>query len=297
MDNLRKSMTVLIILCLLSAHSVFARELTWTGCGITKKAFMGELAVAYESKSGIKIRLSGGGATKGIRAASAGSSDLGGSCRHLLTDSSGVIHREEINAELHQVAWDALVVIVHRTCPVDNISLGDLKKVYNGEITSWKDLGAGMNKRIILLTRGGQGKHSGVGYMFRLLVFNDPDYDFRARSLIFKSSGSLEKKLETTPWSFGLTGISSAKRRDMKVLSLNGIYPSKENIASGKYPLFRPLYLVTHRKNNDPEVRKFLDFALGPEGQAIISDMGTVNLNEGKALVPLWRKKSLRGLK
>ena len=278
------------------ADSASALELKWTGCGITKKAFMGELAKVYEAKTNVKIKLSGGGATKGIRSVSANSSDLGGSCRHLLIDSAGAIHKEENNSELIHVAWDALVAVVHKKNPITGTTLEDLKKIYNGEITSWKVLG-GEDKRIVLLSRGGQGKHSGVGYMFRLLVFNDPDYDFKARSLIFKSSGSLEIKLEKTPWALGLTGISSAKKRDLKVLSLNGISPTKDNIASGEYPLFRPLYLVINKKSTDPKARKFIDFALSPEGQAIISGQGTVNLLEGKVLFPLWKKKTISDLR
>ena len=205
--NKRAVAFTLIIISICLNHSALAYELTWTGCGISKKAFMAEITKAYEAKTGTRIKLSGGGATKGIRAASANSSDMGGSCRHRVTDSPGEVLKEEANAKLIHVAWDALVAVVHKSNPVNNITLDNLKKVYAGEIISWKDLGS-KDKRIILLTRGGQGKYSGVGYMFRLLVFNDPEHDFRARSLIFKSTNTLEKKLEETPRAFGLTGIS-----------------------------------------------------------------------------------------
>lgn len=55
--------------------------LIWGGCGITKKAFMAELAKAYEKKSGVHIKLQGGGATKGIRGVSKGTINIGGACR------------------------------------------------------------------------------------------------------------------------------------------------------------------------------------------------------------------------
>ncbi len=293
---LKISALVLAVSCLF-AHSAAAAELTWTGCGITKKAFMAEIAKVYEEKTGVKIRISGGGATKGIRAVSAGSSDMGGSCRHRLIDSDGIIHEEERDAKLIPVAWDALVAIVNRDNPVNNISLENLKKVYDGKIISWKDLG-GKDKRIVLLSRGGQGKYSGVGYMFRCFVFNDREYDFKARSLIFKSTAPLERKVEKTLTAFGVTGISSAKKRRVKVLSLDGVSPTKENIASGKYPLFRPLYITVNKNRTKPGVRRFVDFILSPEGQAVISSQGTVNLSEGKALAPLWEEKKAKiGLK
>jgi phosphate transport system substrate-binding protein len=240
----------------------------------------------------VKTTLSGGGATKGIRSASSGTSDMGGTCRHWLIDVSGNKHPEEVNAKLVQVAWDAIVVVVSPSNPVNNISLDNLKKVYNGEITNWKDLG-GPDKPIALVTRA--GKISGVGHMFRRMVFGDPDYTFKARSLTVKSSGPLEKKVEKLSSAMGLDGISSAKRSGVKVLALDGVEPTKENIGSGKYPLWRPLYLAINEKSAKEETKKFVDFALSEEGQAVISAQGTVNLSEGKALKPKWevRKKEL----
>jgi len=263
-----------------------AAEVSWTGCGITKKAFMAEIASAYEKKTGVKVKLSGGGATKGIRSASAGSSNIGGTCRSWLGGVANK-HPEEAKAELTQVAWDAIVVIVHPDNPVDSITMADLKKIYAGKITNWKDLG-GHDKRIALITR--EGKYSGVGHMFRMLVYNDKEYDFKARSLKVKSTGPMENKVEETVTAMGLDGISSAKRRNLKILALDGVNPTKENLASGKYPLFRPLYLATG-PGTSPEAKKVVDFVLSPEGQAIISAQGTVNLEEGKALTPLWEQK------
>lgn len=275
------------------SFSAQAGELTWTGCGITKKAFMGEIANTYKAKTGVAIKLTGGGATKGVRAASAGTTDIGGTCRHVLTDASGKKHAEEVNAQLTQVAWDALVVIAHPDNPVSNISLDDLKKLYEGEITSWKELG-GPDKRIVLVTR--EGKNSGVGYMFRHLVFGDPNLAFKARSLKVKSTGPLEKKVEKTVTAMGMDGISSAKKRTVKFLSINGVSPTKENIASGAYPLFRPLYLALG-KTASPEAKAVVDYVLSAEGQAIISKQGTVNMQEGAALTALWdAKKGKMGL-
>lgn len=76
-----------------SAFAVADTSLVWAGCGITKKAFMAELAKAYQKKTAIKVILNGGGATKGIRDAAHGKIDIGGACRPTI-DS----HPEERNA-------------------------------------------------------------------------------------------------------------------------------------------------------------------------------------------------------
>ena len=99
--------------------------LRWAGCGITKKAFMAELAKAYEKKTGIKITLKGGGATKGIRNASKGAIHIGGACRASIES-----HPEERSAYQVPVAWDALVVITNKKNPVDNITFEQLKGLF-----------------------------------------------------------------------------------------------------------------------------------------------------------------------
>ncbi len=254
MKNSRLSrLTAALALACALPLTVSAETLRWTGCGITKKAFMAEVAAAYEAQTGTAITLTGGGATKGIRAASAGTTDIGGTCRHQLKDQNGAISPLEKDAELIQVAWDALVVIVHPSNPVTDISLAELKKIYEGEIINWQELG-GADRRIGVVARA--GKSSGVGHMFRRLVFADPDYEFKARTLKVKSTKPLEQKVEKVKTAIAVDGISSAKKRKVKFLSLDGVAPSKENISSGAYALYRPLYLAYNESKVSAEAKR-----------------------------------------
>lgn len=275
------------LLLLLHVTQAWSTELVWTGCGVTKAAFMEEIAAAYQKKTGITIRVTGGGATKGIQSASAGTSDIGGTCRHWL-GGEGNKNPLEANAELVQVAWDAIVAITHKDNPVNNITLENLRKVYDGEVTSWQNLG-GDDRRIILVERADEG--SGVGYMFRLMVFHDPVHVFKARYFKMGSTEPLEKKISTTPFSLAIDGVSSARKMAVRILALDGVAPTKQNIASGRYPLFRPIYLAVN-KDATADVKDLIHFVLSVEGQAIIAAQGTVNLAEGQALAPLWRQKS-----
>lgn len=285
MNRFRYFSLLFALVLLMLGSTAQAETLSWKGCGITKKAFMKEMAQAYTKMSGVEVKLSGGGATKGIRAVSAGTADVGGSCRQPLRNGKGGIHPDESKPNFIPVAWDALVVVVHPDNSVDSITLDNLKKIYDGKITNWKDLG-GPDKRIALVTR--DGKSSGVGHMFRMLVFNDADYTFKARSLKVKSTGPLEKKIEKTSTALGMDGISSAKKKKLKFLAIDGVKPSKENIGNGTYKLFRPLYLVINKKPSD-SVKKLIDFVLSDEGQNIVSQQGTVNLKEGSALTAKWQ--------
>lgn len=102
--------------------------ITWAGCGITKKAFMAELAAEFSRKTGIQVNLEGGGATRGIRVAVARRVDMSGSCRVALP----MVDRSEMYADMTPVAWDALAIIVHPENPVTNLSTDQVKALYLG---------------------------------------------------------------------------------------------------------------------------------------------------------------------
>lgn len=251
-------------------------SILWAGCGITKKAFMAELAKAYTAKTGIVVNLQGGGATKGIRKAAKGDIDIGGACRATLSN-----HPEERNAYQIPVAWDALVVIVNKDNPVDSVTFKQLQQIYLGHIENWRDLG-GQNAPIELYAR--KGNISGVGRTLRELVFANYKQEFKAKYVV-KSSGPLEKGVMENINGVGVTGISSAKRRDVKILKLDGKEPSYENIKKGEYLLYRPLYLVTKGPRSEKKVKDFISFALSREGRQIIRDSGTVPYADAMSLV------------
>jgi len=280
--NYTKKFTVAFFTTALFLSSpVQAKNVTWTGCGISKKAYVTELAKAFDKKYNIKVEVSGGGATKGIRNVATSKSDIGGSCRHLLNVD------EEKGVTLHPVGWDALVAIVNKSNPVKNISLENLKSVFEGKITNWKELG-GEDAPIVTVVR--KGKISGVGRMVRELLFADPDKDFSDNAIVFKSSGPVEKSAEKEKNVIAMTGISSGRKRNVNFLSVDGHEPSYENIASGKYAFFRPLYL-TAGKNTSAEGKKFIKFAKSKEGQAVIKAQETVTLKDGRNLWKPYKTK------
>ncbi|MFW2371572.1 MAG: phosphate ABC transporter substrate-binding protein [Gammaproteobacteria bacterium] len=251
--------------------------LNWVGCGISKKAYMNELAAAYEKRKGIKINVMGGGATKGIRDVANLKADMGGSCRFHLPENE-----MEKAAGFEPVAWDALTIIVHKDNPVDDISFGQVRDLYMGKITNWKQLG-GNDAPIKLFVR--QGNISGVGYTIRKLIFANPDQEFFAYKE-FKSSGPLEQGVETDPDAIAFTGISSARQRDVKRLKLDGKEPSYKNIKGAHYALYRPLF-ITYNPNgkNIAQVKDFIKFAHSGTGRAIMKQNGVVPYLEALRLV------------
>jgi phosphate transport system substrate-binding protein len=283
-----KKLVVLIgTLCLMlilggTTNPAFARErIHFVGCGIVKKAFMAELAKAFTQKYGIDVDIEGGGATLGIRSVASGKADLGGTCRHTIDVP------QEQGVKLNHVAWDALVVIVNKSNPVDTITMDQLKAVIEGRIKDWGDLGGPSGTSVDFYAR--KGKLSGVGLMAREIIFKNANKEFSATQE-FDSTGPLEKAIAKNKWAIGVTGISSARKADVKMLKLNGIDTDKANISSGKYLLYRPLYIITTETPSDT-AKKFIQFAKSREGQEIISQQGTVNLREGAKLWRLYRQQ------
>ena len=260
---------------LVLSQQAAAETLKWAGCGISKKAYMAEIAKTFKNETGNKVLLLGGGSGKGYRAVGDGSFEVGGACRPPFSE-------EASSVATHHVAWDPLVAVVAKSNTVAGITSQQLKDILTGKIDNWSALG-GSDAPIKLIVR--KGKRSGVGATARTQIFGDPEVEFSGADQVVKSSGPVEVGVSKDPYAIGITGGSSAKKRSdtLKMLSLDGVAPSKENLMAGQYPYYRPLYLITAKKPA-PVVEQFVAFVLGDKGQAVISGQGTVNLTEGKSL-------------
>jgi len=270
--NRRQIKSVLFLITILAftipAHATSEKnQISWAGCGITKKAFMQELARAFTAKTGVKVSLHGGGATKGIRDAVLNKIDIGGTCRMTLPG----IEKSELHATLHPVAWDALAIISHKNNPVSNLTMKQIKDIYTGKLNNWKSI-TGKNAPIHLYIR--RGKISGVGHAIRQYIFKDSDMKFKS-DYVVKSSGPLERACENDINAIAITGISSAKKRNVKVVKFDGMIPSYSNVKTGKYFLYRPLYLVTSPAPSKI-TKEFIRYATSREGRRIIRENGTV---------------------
>ena len=275
-------LSALLILFFISSSSFSetlvdeSNTIRWAGCGITKKAFMTELAAAYQEKTKVKVILEGGGATRGIRETVALKIDMGGTCRMPLPE----FNNSELYSTVHPVAWDALAVITHPDNPINSFTTEQIKQIYLGKIKNWKQLGW-KSAPLHLYVR--KSKISGVGYAIRQYIFQDSSTDFKTKYKV-PSSGPLEKAVERDPYAVAITGISSAKKRKVKIVQFDGKSPTFENVRSGKYGLYRPLYLVTG-PSPSRKVKDFILFATSNEGRDIIRENGTVPYNDALSLM------------
>lgn len=257
-----------------------AAELNWVGCSVSSKGFMEVLASSFEGRTGTKIVIKEVGATQGIRDVAAGRADLGGTSRHKIAAN------EERNVRLIPVGWDALVAIVHPTNPVTSVSREDLKAVFSGRITDWKELG-GPEGPITVVVR--ESKISGTGLSARELLFANPNYEFPVAALRQDSDVLVEEFVENDPSAIAFTGFSTGRKRNVAMLSVDGSAPSYRNVVNGLYELVRPLYLVVSKKPSE-EVAAFAKYATSADGQMVLEQSGTVKLDDGKSIWTRYRK-------
>jgi phosphate transport system substrate-binding protein len=245
-----------------------AAFITGSGCSISNVGYLSALAREFERRTGTRVFVRGGGSVVGIEDLKNGNVDFAASCR-------GRIAGDPRDIQFIQVAWDALVFIVHKSNPVNNISLEEVRSVYSGRITNWSELGGRDGPIELFVSRSRRGL-SGVESSVRHLVLDGKTVKSPNASFV-ASSGIVEQLVEETPDGFAATGYTSARKRNVKMLKVNGVYPTVKAIIDGKYGLKRPLFLVIP-PDPKPEVIRFVSFALSEDGQHFISSQGVVSL-------------------
>jgi phosphate transport system substrate-binding protein len=266
-------LVVLSFLLFFPPRSDAADHLTASGCSVSNVGYLTELAKEYERRTGIKVLVRGGGSAVGIEDLRSAKVDFAASCR---SKSAG----DPEDVTFIKVAWDALVFIVHPSNPLTSLSLDNVRAIYAGGITNWRQL-KGPNLPIkVFISRARQGL-SGVEASTNAMVLNGKEPVETPNTLFLASTGIVEQMVETTPEGFATTGYTSARKRHVKMLKVDGIAPTVGSIIQQRYPLKRPLYILLPEYPK-PEVRKFVDFVLSRDGQMYLRSLNVVSLLDVK---------------
>jgi len=221
------------------------------------KAFM-------EKHPGVVIHVAGGGSTVGITSVAEGIADIGNTSRELRPCE------KEKWPELitHLLCRDGIVVIVHPTNKVTNLTTEQIRDIFAGEITCWYEVGGAPGAIAVVSREEGSGTRA----VFEDLVMEDREITRHA--ILHISTGALRTAVAMTPLGIGYITYPHLDPT-VRALGIDGVEPTWENLVAGTYPLVRPLYKTTM---GEPAglVRDFLDFALSPEGQKIVEQEGFI---------------------
>ena len=167
-----------------------------------------------------------------------------------------------VELELIPIGREAFVFLVNKNNPVDSLSMQQLKDIYSGKITNWKDVG-GANRPINVVQRNqGSGSQTTLEKLFGKDIASN----------FFGPFGA------SIGFSFRFYVEELTKHGHIKMLELNDVYPSKENVQNESYPIVSNFYAVIRKgeMESNSNIKKVIDFILSPTGQDIIDEIGYV---------------------
>jgi len=170
----------------------------------------------------------------------------------------------------HVVAMDGVCVVVHPSNPVTQLTKEQIRDIYKGKITNWKEVG-GTDLPIVVISRD---TSSGTYETFHGLVMNKEEMGSKVEYV--NSNPQAHARVKTTVGAVGYVGIGFLDA-NVKALKVDGVLPSRQTIATGQYPVARPLFMFT---NGYPKLGsmtyKFCTFYLTETGQEIIEAKGFI---------------------
>ena len=164
--------------------------------------------------------------------------------------------------------------------PIDNLTTEQIQMIYSGEITNWKQVG-GKNEKIAAFQRN---EGSGSQSMLERFMGDIPIMEAPTEMVTDLMSGIIEKvsnyksKSNSIGFSFRYYVEGIIQNPDIKLLSIDGVAPTAENIKNGSYPIVTPIYAVTYEENTNENVDRLLEWILSEEGQYIIEETGYVGI-------------------
>ncbi len=217
-----------------------------------------------------RVQVTGGGSGTGIAALVNGTTDIAMSSREIKqAESQQVQSRHKKEVREIPVAKDGVTFYVEENNPVSALTQEQLKGIYLGDITNWKEVG-GPDAPIVVYSR----ENSSGTYVFvKDHVLGGED--FTPTALTLPGTAAVVNAVGKEKNGIGYGGSAYAKGiKELKVKEgEEEIAPSQENIQSGKYPLARDLFFYV-RGEPGPSEKPFIDFVLSPEGQQIVTQVG-----------------------
>ncbi|MEP0828558.1 MAG: phosphate ABC transporter substrate-binding protein [bacterium] len=233
-------------------------------------------AEEYMKKNpGSVIQVSGGGSGTGIAALINGTTEICQSSRPMKEKEYKLAKDKGVTPHEVAVALDGIAVFLHEKNPVAELTLAQLKGIYTGVITNWKELG-GPDQKIILY---GRENNSGTYAFFKEHVLNEEDYADQTQTL--PGTAAVVNAVSKDEWGIGYGGIAWAKGvKDCAVKkddSSKAILPTMETVSDGSYPISRELYWYF---NGVPtgELKELVNWALSPEGQKVAEEVDYIPL-------------------
>lgn len=252
-----RSFGIFIFILLTLTGSACADELLrYAGATTLQRFFMPGVASMFTNDTAIRVQIEGGNTGPGISALLRGAVDMAGAGRFLTEaeKNKGLVE--------HFLGWDVLAIVVHEENPVEDLGIDQLQGIFSGAITNWQNVGGKDGPIIVVTSPKGSGMRSAV----KQLILKDSDY--LSREIISAIVSQSDQQVSMFP--AGITALSRSMldADGVKPIMVNGVAPLAENISDGRYPLAKPLTLVT-KGEPQGDLARFIALAKSVQGKAV----------------------------
>jgi phosphate transport system substrate-binding protein len=262
-----------LIAALLLALPLFAAKPISIKGSDTMVIMNARLAETFMARQpGTQIQVTGGGSGVGIASLINGTTDIAASSRPIkASETDKLKQRFATTGYSYPIARDGLSVYLNAANPVKELTIAQIRDIYTGRITNWKQVG-GRDAAIILYSRENS---SGTYQYFKDNVLAGKDFSPRAQTL--QGTAAVVNAVAKDANGIGYGGAAYAKGIRFAAVKKDdkspAIMPTLETVRTGQYPISRFLYLYTRVKPSK-EMKAFIDWATGPEGQQIVTKVG-----------------------
>lgn len=187
---------------------------------------------------------------------------------------------EGVTLSVTPIGREAFVFFVEAASPMEDISSEALRDIYAGKITNWAQVG-GPDLEIAAFQRpSGSGSQTMMEYFMGDTPLKEP----QTYEVVGGMGDSIRRVAEyaddkgSLGYSFRYFVEELGQEKGVKLLKVDGVAPTLENIKNGTYPLTVPLVIVTNANTQNPNVASVLDFLLSPQGQELVEKTGYAGL-------------------
>lgn len=182
----------------------------------------------------------------------------------------------DVQFELTPIGKEAFVFFVNTKNPVDNLTQDQLKEIYSGTITNWKELGGkDENIRAFQRNENSGSQTAFLHFMQGHKVMQPPQRDVvGGMGAIIDRTADYTNYSNSIGFSFRFYANSMVGEDGIKLLKIDGVYPDIESVHSEAYPLTSYFYAVTLADNDKPNVRLLLDWIVSEQGQYLVEKTG-----------------------
>lgn len=262
---------------------LFAQEQLTANGSSTIRPVVRIAARIYGKKHNVRMKVMGGGSSKGVQSAGQGKVDFGMASRYLMPKEQraypGIMH--------HTIGFDGIAMIINKDNPIDTLTTSQVRDIYTGRINNWKAVG-GKDIPITLISQ-----QEGRSTLDLFIKYFNMEVEDRKNGIHYRNKGASRfsgkaaipvgansqtlVNVSQNPGAIGYVSIGSAVRAERKLgtvkrLVLEGVAATRENVRNRSYPIIRPLNIVTNGRPRG-HVKGMIEYLLSPNGQNIVKNL------------------------